>query len=299
MIKLWVVGMFAAVVAGALATRADAQTPSRVLCQRKNGAVYVRVGLCARRETPIDVADLGLTGPSGAAGPSGNDGRAGRDGQQGSPGPAGPTGPAGPAGATGATGPRGEVTVVSGPTGPNGPQGPTGSDGLIGPTGPRGEIGPTGVAGPAGDVGERGPRGPIGPTGPVGPTGEAGPAAPVVARRVYRPTSPITTTFSTTSERLKVPTGSYVLIGKLYVSNQIASSITLVCELRKAGVTIDFSGVALPASRELPMTLVTSTAVTNATDEFEIACEVETAGGNATAYAIQLLAVEVNALASQ
>src|SRR5262249_58217122 len=44
---------------------------SRVLCQRKSGAVFVRVGFCAKKETQIDVRSLGLGGPSGPSGPAG------------------------------------------------------------------------------------------------------------------------------------------------------------------------------------------------------------------------------------
>ena len=53
-------------VVAALAPRAEAQ--SRVLCKRPNGAVFVRIGLCGKRETPLDVADLGLVGPPGPPG---------------------------------------------------------------------------------------------------------------------------------------------------------------------------------------------------------------------------------------
>ena len=48
-----------------------AHAQSRVLCQRKNGAVFVRVGFCAKKESQIDVGDIGLVGPPG---PPGNDG---------------------------------------------------------------------------------------------------------------------------------------------------------------------------------------------------------------------------------
>src|SRR5262245_33677416 len=51
-----------------MARESLAQAPSRVLCQKKNGALFVRVGFCAKRETAVDVANLGLVGPAGATG---------------------------------------------------------------------------------------------------------------------------------------------------------------------------------------------------------------------------------------
>src|SRR5262249_53853347 len=84
----------------ALASQSAAQTGSRVLCQRRNGALFVRVGLCGKRETPVNVDALGLAGPTGPAGqsgppgPPGADGRAGRDGEAGTTGPPGATGSA-------------------------------------------------------------------------------------------------------------------------------------------------------------------------------------------------------------
>ena len=164
----------AAAIAGA-PREAGAQV-SRVLCQRKNGAVYVRIGFCAKKETEIDVSSLGLVGADGPAGPPGSGG---------APGDAGPQGPPGATGAQGATGPQGPPNGPPGPTGPGGPTGPVGpmgAQGIIGPIGPQGVVGPpgqTGAQGGIGPVGPTGPQGGVGPVGPVGPTGPQGTVGPV------------------------------------------------------------------------------------------------------------------------
>ena len=175
---------------------------SRVLCQRKNGAVFVRVGFCAKKETEIDVTSLGLVGQEGRPGSDGPPGANGPDGLPGVPGPPGPGGPpgtAGPPGVAGATGPAGPPSGAEGPTGPpgttgaqgvagaTGPAGPTGAQGSVGPpgaTGAQGVAGATGPAGPSGTQGSVGPpgatgaQGVAGATGPAGPTGAAGGAGP-------------------------------------------------------------------------------------------------------------------------
>ena len=95
---LFAVAAGATVCAVVVARDAAAQTTTRVLCQRKSGALFVRVGFCGKRETPVNVEALGVAGPAGPAGesggpgadgPPGADGRAGRDG---GPGPAGAPG---------------------------------------------------------------------------------------------------------------------------------------------------------------------------------------------------------------
>ena len=67
---------------------------SRVLCQRKSGAVFVRVGFCEKKETEIDIASLGVVGPQGPPGSAGSPGANGQDGQRGDSGPPGPEGAA-------------------------------------------------------------------------------------------------------------------------------------------------------------------------------------------------------------
>src|SRR5262249_15005688 len=126
---------------------------SRVLCQKKSGAVFVRVGFCAKKEIEIDVSSLGLVGPSGPPGP---------DGADGAPGDPGPPGQPGAPGAQGATGPQGPPNGPPGPTGPGGPlgaTGPTGPQGIAGPTGPQGGVGPVGGTGAQGIAGTTGPPG--------------------------------------------------------------------------------------------------------------------------------------------
>lgn len=65
-----------------------------VMCQSRNGSLSLRT-TCKRRETQVDLATLGLTGPQGETGATGATGPTGETG------PAGPTGPQGPAGPLG------------------------------------------------------------------------------------------------------------------------------------------------------------------------------------------------------
>src|SRR5262245_23156258 len=62
-------------VAGALLATA-VSADALVLCQKRSGVVVAR-DACKRKESPIDVATLGLVGPTGPAGPTG---AAGMDG---------------------------------------------------------------------------------------------------------------------------------------------------------------------------------------------------------------------------
>jgi Collagen triple helix repeat (20 copies) len=104
---LFAVAACAAVCTGVVRD-AMAQTTTRVLCQRKSGALFVRVGFCAKRETPLNVEALSLVGPTGPAGPQGAQG------------------PQGLQGLAGATGERGQAGSI----GPAGPSGPTGKSGV-------------------------------------------------------------------------------------------------------------------------------------------------------------------------
>ncbi len=289
----------------------SAQTPSRVLCQRKNGALYVRVGFCGKRETPVNVEALGLLGvpgPAGEPGPAGADGSPGRDGTrgpQGDPGMAGPAGPAGPAGAPGPTGPAG------GPTGPAGPTGAQGATGAVGPPGPQGAPGPAGIPGQPGErgptgetggVGAQGATGPTGPTGARGLRGDAGPPGPTgssgfaFARRAYRESARVTDGLAVVSGTLTLGAGSYVVIGKLYLAHESAglnAFFRVTCELRQGAVPLDLSGAILRPNRELPMTLISTTAV-QTSSAFTIECEADRSDGVATAIAVQLVGISVD-----
>jgi hypothetical protein len=64
------------------------QSAAAVLCVKKRGGVVVRDGsACKPRETPLDVASLGLKGERGEKGDKGD---SGDKGEPGDPGPAGP-----------------------------------------------------------------------------------------------------------------------------------------------------------------------------------------------------------------
>ena len=136
-----------AIVTALAVAGVSAPADAVVLCVKKSGALFLREA-CKRKETQVDPASFGATGPTGASGDTG------------------PTGGAGPTGPTGPTG------SGAGPTGPVGPTGGAGSTGPTGATGPTGGAGPTGPTGPTGSG--AGPTGPTGPTGPPGGTGGTG-----------------------------------------------------------------------------------------------------------------------------
>ena len=56
-----------------------------VLCAKKSGVVLLRTA-CKKKETPVDLAQLGAVGPKGDPGPQGNPGPKGDPGPQGNPG---------------------------------------------------------------------------------------------------------------------------------------------------------------------------------------------------------------------
>ena len=71
-----------------------------VLCKRRSGTVILRER-CARKETTVNLAELGLSGTPGAPGPDGAPGPQGAPGPDGAPGPQGPPGPKGEPGDAG------------------------------------------------------------------------------------------------------------------------------------------------------------------------------------------------------
>ena len=85
---------------GALAVMALAVDPAAaaILCQKKSGVVVVRDASCRKKESPLDPAAAGLTGPRGPQGPQGTQGPHGVDGAPGAQGPQGPQGVQGPPG---------------------------------------------------------------------------------------------------------------------------------------------------------------------------------------------------------
>src|SRR5262245_37917394 len=331
--------------------RAHAQ--SRVLCQKKNGSLFVRVGFCAKKETQVDVEDLGLVGPpgqDGQDGQSGADGAPGADGQPGPPGEPGPPGAAGatgpPGGAPGRTGPMGPSGNV-GPTGPpgsmgptggqgpkgdkgdtgsqgapgapgaTGPQGPTGAQGPTGPPGPTGGQGPAGATGPKGDTGGQGSAGPTGPTGATGPTGDTGtagatgppgfqgdpgptgptgPSGGSIALRSFQQQASVTDTAAAVSGALSLDPGSYVLLGKLYLSVSAANitAVNVMCELHKDTEMLDVTGASVGAGEDVPLTLASTTIVQDAASAISIVCSTDASGDQATAFSVQLIATQVS-----
>src|SRR5262245_12349367 len=304
---------FVAAIAGA-PRAADAQV-SRVLCQRRNGAVYVRVGFCAKKETEIDVSSLGLVGPDGAQGPPGN------DGAPGDPGPPGPPGAAGPPGATGPQGPANGPPGPTGPAGPTGSVGPTGGQGFVGPTGPKGDVGAVGGTGPAGPTGPLGPTGPTGPDGAVGPPGPTGPQGPQGPQGGGGPQGPQGNTGpagptgpagTTTALRavgngvalpansptsavgpLTVSAGSYVVLTKMQGANKGVSNINVTCSLFHNGSPIDSVEANIGAGAIRPMSLLSTSGAADS-DTFSVACTSD--GPNGEVDSLQLVAITVDTL---
>jgi len=302
---------FVAAIAGA-PRAVDAQV-SRVLCQRRNGAVYVRVGFCAKKETEIDVSSLGLVGPDGAQGPPGN------DGVPGDPGPPGPPGTAGPPGATGPQGPANGPPGPTGPAGPMGPVGPTGGQGLVGSTGPQGVVGAVGGTGPAGPMGPLGPTGPTGPDGAVGPPGPTGPEGPQGPQGGGGPQGPqgnagpagptgpagTTTALRATNSGVVLPAnpavgpvtvsaGSYVVLAKLQGTNKGSGNIDVTCSLLQSGTNIIDSITAnIGAGAFRPMSLL-STATAAGSDTFSVSCGSDGLTGEVDS--VQLVVISVDTL---
>jgi hypothetical protein len=77
---------FVGVVVAGIVVSSASLARSAVLCAGKGGVLRVRAEACRPKESPVDPAALGLTGPAGPAGPSGARGPAGF------PGPPGPQG---------------------------------------------------------------------------------------------------------------------------------------------------------------------------------------------------------------
>ncbi len=235
---------------------------------------------------------MGVPGETGDTGPPGPTGAQGT---------VGPTGPAGERGLTGGTGPTGP----DGPTGPTGSTGPRGVEGAVGPTGPTGLAGATGPTGPTGDTGAQGIQGPEGATGPSGPTGGRGPAGPrgatgatgiTLAQRAFLGQAKVTNDPSVVSQAFTLDSGNYVVLGKLYVSFEsgLPVGIPVACELRQGEVILDYTGTVLVAGSAIPMSLVSTATVENASDPFTIECQTTGLGSEASAYAVQLVGISVD-----
>jgi hypothetical protein len=208
----------------------------------------------------------------------------------------------------GPTGPTGAASTVEGPIGPTGsmgaastvagPAGPTGSNGFNGPTGPTGAAstvagptGPTGaastVAGPIGPTGHTGSTGPTGAVSTVaGPAGAQGPAGPSHAYDTFSSNVGITTTF-TQVVSVNVPSGSYALMGKVFVTNNSSSNTGYVCVLMGGAQILD----NINSSNGAPVSLVAvaSGPITSAS----ISCS--TAVGTAQAFSAHVMAIQVGA----
>src|SRR5262249_18594435 len=179
-----------------------------------------------------------------------------------------------------------------GNVGPQGPQGLTGQTGALGPTGPTGNTGPIG---PQGDEGQRGARGLPGDTGPPGPTGGSSRAF-----RAFQDRADVTSDASTVSGPLTLNPGSYVLIGKLYLSPQAgAGSFNVVCVLRQQfgpnNITLDRVAIDLSSGDLRPLTLASTTNVSGSPNDLSIVCATGNEDAAATASWVQLIAIQVDA----
>src|SRR6266446_9161967 len=79
-----------AIVTALAVAAVSAPADAVVLCVKKSGALFLREA-CKRKETQVDPASFGATGPTGVSGDAGPTGGAGPTGPTGSG--AGPTGP--------------------------------------------------------------------------------------------------------------------------------------------------------------------------------------------------------------
>jgi len=241
------------------------------------------------------IGNVGPTGPPGSIGPPGGQGPKGDKGDtgsQGAPGAPGATGPQGPTGAQGPTGPPGP-TGGQGPVGVTGPKGDPGGQGAAGPTGPTGATGPTGDTGTAGATGPPGFQGDPGPTGATGPTGPSGSS---IALRSFQQQAPVTDSAAAVSGPLSLDPGSYVMLGKLYLSASAANitAVNVMCELHKGTEVLDGTGASVGAGEDVPLTLASTTVVQDAASAISIVCSTDASGDQATAFSVQLIATQVS-----
>ncbi len=112
--------------------------------------------------------------------------------------------------------------------------------------------------------------------------------------RAYRPSAKVDSTLAVVSNKFELGPGRYVLIGKLYLAHQTGPAFGVSCELRQADATLDFAGTVLTGGRELPITLVSTTAVESPSAEFTIVCVADAPGAVATAIAVQMVGITVD-----
>jgi hypothetical protein len=127
----------------------------------------------------------------------------------------------------------------------------TGPQGPVGPVGPAGVQGPAGTAGPAGDQGPAGPAGPAGPQGPAGPSG-AGHVYSFTNQTPFIPAAGGSTPVQVAS--LSLPSGQYLIQGKVGIFNSDLSPQGGSCQLNINGNNADFDQVQLPSSPGGPFT---------------------------------------------
>jgi hypothetical protein len=88
---------FVVVVAMTMTALCTASADALVLCAKKSGDVALRA-TCRKKETAVDLSQLGAPGSQGSPGPRGDPGPTGDRGPQGDPGPPGDPATALPAG---------------------------------------------------------------------------------------------------------------------------------------------------------------------------------------------------------
>jgi hypothetical protein len=80
------------VAAIAVATGTAAVAEAATVCRKKSGVLLLRPASCKKKETAVQLADLGATGAKGNAGAKGDTGATGAAGAKGDTGPAGVAG---------------------------------------------------------------------------------------------------------------------------------------------------------------------------------------------------------------
>jgi len=106
----------------------------------------------------------------------------------------------------------------------------------------------------------------------------------------------VTDTAAAVSGALSLEPGSYVLLGKLYLSVSAANitAANVMCELHKDTEVLDVSRASVGAGEDVPLTLASTTIVQDAASAISIVCSTDASGDQATAFSVQLIATQVS-----
>jgi hypothetical protein len=154
--------------------------------------------------------------------------------------------------------------------------------------GPAGPQGPTGPQGPIGPQGAQGPQGIQGPIGPVGPQGPSGTSHAWIYSNHSRSVGLPFGGNDVQVAQVTVPSGNYVIGGKVQVDNTTGISQSATCTLSTGDTTR-----ANPASNSSATIALQDSAIFSVTTTITLNCS-EVLGG--TASNVVLTAIEVDQL---